>query len=129
MCCRCSENREFWLSRILKFLKLISGFNLRKKRRIKIFGEWCISKVRACVAHPTRTTTIKLVCSIGMQVPIEIRGLAFRYCIEGMLVVSEGDFLFKKVELKIFGRDITNVVLLMYGRQLRIAAFTAEPLN
>ena len=48
---------------------------------------------------------------------------------ELILVVSEGDFLFKKVELKIFGRDITNVVLLVYGRQLRIAAFTAEPLN
>jgi hypothetical protein len=76
MCCRCSENREFWLSRILKFLKLISGCHLRKKRRIKFFGEWCISKVRGA-AHPTRTTTIKLVCSIGMQVPIKIRGLAF----------------------------------------------------
>ena len=48
---------------------------------------------------------------------------------ELILVVSEGDFLFKKVELKIFGRDITNVVLLVYGRQLRIAGFTAQALN
>ena len=46
-----------------------------------------------------------------------------------ILVVSERDFLFKKVVLKILGRDITNVVLLVYGRQLRIAAFTAQALN
>jgi hypothetical protein len=64
-----------------------------------------------------------------MQVLIKLRGLAFRYCIQRKLVVSEQDFLFKKVELKIFGRDITNVVLLVYWRQLRIAEFTAQALN